>query len=368
MGEDLGRYWLALSRVPGIGAAYFNRLLEHYECPRTIWEASNEELLHTPGIDKTACENLLLFRDKTDIDKGWAAFLESDIKIATKGDNCYPQLLKTIYNPPPVLYYRGSIDGLNNPAIAIVGSRRCSAYGKHVAEQFAKELAGAGFTVISGLARGIDASAHRGALQAGRTWAVLGCGVDIVYPPENKNLLQQIVQDGAVLSEYPPGTPPHAVHFPARNRLISGLATGVIVVEAAEKSGALITVDFALEQGRDVYAVPGCITNPFSQGCHKLIQQGAKLVASIEDILEDYGLTLEKKHTNDNKVTEMSLEEQTLMGYLGVSPIGIDQIVQKSGWEVSRIACIMLGLEIKGLIENMPGKRFKIADVKGLRR
>jgi DNA processing protein len=180
--------------------------------------------------------------------------------------------------------------------------------------------------------------------------------------------LQEIVQSGAVLSEYPPGTPPHAAHFPARNRLISGLATGVIVVEAAEKSGALITVDFALEQGRDIYAVPGCITNSFSQGCHKLIQQGAKLVASLQDILEDYGMTVEKKHTNDNKVTEMTLEEQTLMGYLGINPVGIDHIVQKSGWEVSRIVSIMLGLEIKGLIESMPGKRFKIADVKGLRR
>lgn len=367
--EEQNKYWLALSRVPGIGSANCRLLLKFLRNPQAVWEASAQSLLHIPGLDKRARENLLSYRAKADIEGDWQSFVASDMKMIAIDDPAYPQPLLNIYNPPPVLFFYGRLQTFNaTKVIAIVGSRRCSAYGRQVAGQLAGDLAAAGFTVVSGMARGIDTAAHKGALQKGYTAAVLGCGADVIYPPENNKLYQEIIDKGAILSEFPPGTPPRATHFPARNRLISGLSNAVLVVEAAEKSGALITVDAALEQGRDVYAVPGCITNNYSKGCHKLIQQGAKLVASIADILEDYGISGQKVPIIENIAIQLTLDEERVLSYMGVEPEGFDMLMRQTGLDSNLLLSMLTGLEIQGLIESIPGKRYKLTDVKGLRR
>lgn len=367
--EEKDKYWLALKGVPGIGTANYLRLLSYFQHPQAVWEAPAHAFGHLPDVDKQMLANLLTYRDKTDMEAEWQRFLATGMKMVTLDHPAYPQYLAHIYNPPPVLFYYGGLQVPKGPAIAIVGSRRCSAYGRHVAGQLAGELAEAGFTVISGMARGIDTAAHEGALHGGGyTFAVLGSGADVIYPPENKKLYQDIIKRGAVISEFLPGMPPLAANFPARNRLISGLSDAVLVIEAAEKSGALITVDAALEQGRDVYAVPGCITNNFSIGCHKLIQQGAKLVASVKDILEDYGISVQDAHKNDNAVIPLTLDEQTVLPLLGVVPLTLEKLVMGTDWHPSRLLSVLTSLEIKGCIECMPGKRYKLTDVKGLRR
>jgi DNA processing protein len=366
--DENAKYTLALSQAPGIGAAKLTRLVEYFKTTYAVWHASTNEIAQVCGLDKAVVGKFMQYRQNTDIDKEYVRFLKSEVDMVTIDNSLYPASLRHIHNPPPVLFFRGLLVQPEPQAIAIVGSRRCTAYGRHVAEQLARDLTEAGFTVVSGLARGIDTAAHKGALQWGRTIAVLGSGVDVIYPPENKKLFSEITLVGLIVSEYPPGTPPIAAHFPARNRLISGLTCGVVVVEAAEKSGALITVDFALEQGRDVYAVPGCITNPSSVGTNKLIQQGAKLVVSVEDILEEYGRSFAKRPQNEHAVTEMSLEEQVILGHVDITPTGIDQLIHKSGWEAGRIHSILLDLEIKRLIESLPGKRYKLTDAEGLWR
>lgn len=366
--EEQYKYWLALSKVPGIGNANYHRLLQFFDNPQSVWKAPADFFCHTPGFDKSVWDSLLSCRAKVDIEGDWQKFLDSGMQMITLDHPDYPKQLTNIYNPPPVLFFYGKLQEMTGNVVAVVGARRCSAYGKHVAEQLARELADAGFTVVSGMARGIDTAAHKGALQTGYTVAVLGSGADVIYPPENNKLYQEITHKGVVISEFPPGTPPRAGNFPARNRVISGLSNAVLVIEAAEKSGALITVDYALEQGRDVYAVPGCITNTYSKGCHKLIQQGAKLVASVTDILEDFGISALYTHKNDNIVMEMTLDEQMVLAYMGVTPESFEKLIQQTGFDSSRILRVLTGLEIKGLIESIPGKRYKLTDVKGLRR
>jgi DNA processing protein len=366
--EEQYKYWLALSRVPGIGSVNYRLLLKFFPNPRAVWQASAHSLGGIPGLDNTARENLLACRAKADVEEDWRSFLALGMKMIVFTHPAYPRRLLNIYNPPPILFYYGQLSALSEKVIAIVGARRCSAYGRHVAEQMAGDLTAAGFTVVSGMARGIDTAAHKGALQKGCTIAVLGSGADVIYPPENKKLYQEIIHDGAVISEFPPGTPPRAANFPARNRLISGLANAVLVVEAAEKSGALITVDAALEQGRDVYAVPGCITNNYSKGCHKLIQQGAKLVTSVMDILEDYGILEQSTPVTESIVTQLTLDEQTVLSSMSVTPEGFERLMRQTGWDLSRLLSALTGLEIQGLIESVPGKRYKLTDVKGLRR
>jgi len=366
--DENAKYTLALSKAPGIGAAKLTRLMEYFKTTYAVWNASTDMVAQICGLDNAVVGRFMQYRESIDIDKEYARFLQSEVNMVTIDDKLYPASLRHIAKPPPILFFRGILEQSEPQAIAIVGSRRCTAYGRHVAEQLAAELAESGFTIVSGLARGIDTAAHKGALKWGRTIAVLGSGVDIVYPPENKALFREITNAGLLISEYPPGTPPIAAHFPARNRLISGLACGVVVVEAAEKSGALLTVDFALEQGRDVFAVPGCITNSSSAGTNRLIQQGAKLVVSVEDILEEYGGSSNKRCKNEHTVIEMSLEQQVIMGHIEIIPTGIDQLIQKSGWEAGQIHSILLDLEIKGLIECLPGKRFKLTDAEGLWR
>ena len=343
----------ALLRVNGIGSAAAGKL-------RAVF-GSARAALHAPA-DALAQHGLppKLVRDVQKAQKGAEAYeaqiLETcergSIRMTALGDDDYPPVLAEIFSPPALLYYRGTLIP-DAQCLAMVGSRRFSRYGEGVAKSFAETFARAGFTVVSGAARGIDSAAHRGALRTGCTVAVLGCGVDIAYPAENRRLLADIVASGgAILSEYAPGTPPLPAFFPARNRIISGLSKGVIVVEAAERSGSLITAQLALDEGRDVFAVPGSIYSPTSQGCHRLIQQGAKLVTSVRDVLEEYGREPMPRAPRKRKDADLSGEERALYQVLSYEhPLSIDEIIAslKDG-DPARLSFLLLGLELKGLV------------------
>jgi DNA processing protein len=282
-------------------------------------------------------------------------------------DEKYPQILKEIADAPLVLYIKGSPECLVSPAVAIVGSRRASLYGMGMAQVFAAKLAESGLTVVSGMARGIDTAAHQGAIKAGGvTIAVLGCGLNYVYPPENDLLAKSIFKTGAVISEFPMETPPASFNFPRRNRIISGLSRGVLVVEAALKSGALITSDFALEQGREVFALPGKIGDSSSQGTNKLIQQGAKLTTSVEDILTELAAGLQMYRVKNEPAAEeaiidenLSSEEKMLCETLSDVPLHIDELSDKTGMNIAQAAMVLFKLELKKLVRQLPGQKYQ---------
>jgi DNA processing protein len=285
--------------------------------------------------------------------------MEADLTIreVAVGDPAYPAALRAIPDPPSPLYVRGALRAEDATAVAIVGSRRASAYGLAVAEWLGRELASCGVTVVSGLARGIDAAAHRGALAAGgRTIAVLGCGVDVVYPPEHRGLLAQIIEAGAVVSEFPPGTPPLRHQFPRRNRLISGLTLGVVVVEGREDSGALITADWALAQGREVFAVPGGIFAETSVLPHRLLQQGARLVTGVEDILEELRLPVPPSRAAAPALLDE--REAAVFAQLTFDPLHIDVLTRRCGLPVAEVGRALVGLELRGLVRALPGQRY----------
>ena len=290
---------------------------------------------------------------------------KNKIRALRLTDEGYPTNLKYIYDPPPTLYIKGNIIPQDNIAIAIVGSRQASYYGLKNAQELAFELALKNITIISGLARGVDSAAHRGALKAkGRTIAVLGSGLNMIYPVENKGLAEEISQNGAVISEFSQDTPPHRQNFPRRNRIISGLSLGVLVVEAAKRSGALITVGFALEQGREVFALPGKIDSFTSQGTHDLIKQGAKLVESTEDIIEELE-PLRSSQTNQTRSESktkiepnLPQEQKQVYSCLSCEPLHIDELAQKANLSYGRLLTCLLKLEYKKLVKELPGKAF----------
>ena len=348
-------YLAALQMVAGIGRAHLTSLVSFFGSAQQAWQASKRDLFLCRCLDDVLYNKLLIHQENTDIYKLASEWEKSDIHICSVNDPEYPKLLLQTFNPPYVFYYRGTLPTTEN-CVAIVGARRASAYGKNVATMLAAELAEANIWVVSGAARGIDTAAHQGALTKGYTIAVLGCGVDVAYPPENRKLLAHIAECGAVVSEYPPKTVAHPGQFPARNRIINGLSRGVIVVEAAEKSGALITADFALEEGRDVFAVPGSIFSQSSKGTHKLIKQGAKLVESSIDILEEYRLQLGK---NEPMKLELSVEEELVYKTLSYeSPVGIEDIIINTKLQTTIVPYILLQLQLRGLAIEQSGKRY----------
>jgi len=348
-------YLAGLLSIPNLGPAKARVLLKCFGSAQKVWTADYQDLKEA-GLDAVTCNNLLLHREKLDLNKLSNRWTELGIKLCSYNEPDYPILLRHIANPPLLLYYRGELYN-SDKNIAIVGSRRASSYGKNVAQMLGSELAAAGFTVVSGAARGIDTAAHLGALTQGRTIAVLGSGVDVVYPPENAKLLNQIAAQGAVISEYPPGTAPHARHFPARNRIISGMSRGVVIVEAAEKSGALITADFALEQGRDVFAVPGSVFSPLSKGTHNLIKQGAKLVEKVSDILEEYGVN----PPVTAKCQDKKLSADAVKIYQALScehPSSLEEIVGKTQLPLATVTYLLLELELLGLVNQIGRQRY----------
>jgi len=362
MEEKQLKYWLAWNKISDLGAKRFYKLIEYFGDAEEAWKAKRDEVIKLLNLSSTIAERIFQERDNMELNEELELLDRYKTKVLTIKDTHYPERLKEISFPPPLLYYRGSITPEDRYSISIVGSRKATYYGKMVAENLSKDLSSFGLTIVSGMARGIDTAAHRGALSVnGRTLAILGCGVDQIYPPENRKLAEEITSSGAILTEFPFFTKPERQNFPRRNRIISGLSLGVVVVEADEKSGALITADFALEQGREVFAVPGNITSSLSRGTHNLIKQGAKLINNYTDILEELPLQInqkikeEKKKINQSSLTE---EERIILQVISQEPIHIDQIISSSHLSASKVSEILLQLELKDLIKEIVGKKF----------
>ncbi|MCB8815611.1 DNA-processing protein DprA [Desulfosporosinus shakirovi] len=362
----------AFRAINGVGSQRLRHLIACFGSAVKAWEASASKYLQLPNQEKWIKE-VLKARLSIDPQRIGETLLKQGILIITPNEPDYPCLLAELADAPPLLYYRGHLRG-NMEGLAIVGSRKATAYGKAVAKMLARDAASKGMVVASGLARGIDTAAHQGTLEAeGITWAFLGCGLDQIYPQENKRLAEEILKKGALISEFAPGSPPIAAHFPARNRLISGCSRGVVVVEAAERSGALITVDFALEQGREVFAVPGPIFSEVSRGSHHLIRQGAKIVEGIEDICNELPawsnyagqITLFKgalpQGVESSDAGESASEHETILRQLSDVPLHIDQITMNSPLTVSAISLALLELQLAGKVTQLPGQHYVLA-------
>lgn len=354
---------LGLNLIGGIGSIRLKKLLEYFGQPENIFQASQEKLIAVSGIGENLAAKIRSL-DLKDVERELILAKKYNLKILTPEDKEYPVNLKYIFDPPILLYVKGEIRKEDALSLAIIGSRRASFYGLSCAEKFSAELASRGFTIVSGMARGVDSSAHRAALrQGGRTIAVMGSGFGHIYPQENRRLAEDIAQSGAVISEFPIDALPLRQNFPQRNRVISGLSLGVLVVEAARNSGALITADFALEQGREVFALPGKVDSDNSFGTNSLIKQGAKLVADADDILEEFNLTngLEQRPQQcqvKNLTSFLDADEVFLYDLISVTPLPIDDLVEKSGMHISRISSLLFHLETKKMIRQLPGKQF----------
>jgi len=358
--EDL-KYWLGFSLVRGIGPVRLRALLNHFGDLKMAWEAEAGELSRA-GLDRRSIENLLATRRRVCLDDEMEKVRRAGIRLITWEDDDYPYNLRHIENPPFLLYVKGELKPQDEWAVAVVGTRRATVYGKEATRFLVSELARSHITIVSGLARGIDAVAHQAALDAGgRTIAVLGSGLDIIYPPEHKKLARAIVKNGALLSEYPLGTKPEGSNFPPRNRIISGLAKGVLVVEAGETSGALITADFAAEQGRDVFAVPGSIFYKSCRGTNKLIQQGAKLVLSAEDILEELNISMVEEREEVKEAVPMTETEALLLQHLSTEPVHIDELGRATGLPISIVSSTLALMELKGLVRQVGGMNYIVA-------
>jgi len=370
--DDLA-YWIALSNVPGLGNYKNKLLLESFKTPQNIFEALPEDLKSLKGIGNTIVNSLktekkvLLEKAVEEVEKAF----KKGFSIIAFNDRAYPSQLKEIADPPLVLYSKGKFVPEDRFSIAVVGTRSPDSYGKKVAFQITSQLAGFKFTIISGLARGIDTIAHRAAINSGgRTVAVLGCGLDIAYPPENMDLIEEIASCGVVISEFPPGTEPAARNFPGRNRIISGLSRGVLVVQAREKSGTLHTVNSALEQGREVFAIPGPIDKELSRGTNSLIKEGAKLVENVMDIIEELGpvnannatqgiMEFDYREEPSHNEAELSKEEKTILSIISQKEeIYIDDIIRECNLPAGNVSSMLSILEIKGLIKRKRGYFF----------
>jgi len=352
---------LRLSVIPGIGSKKIRTLIARFKTPAGVFKASYRELLQIEGVSKLLATNIKKNHNDKYVSTQLDLLKKDQARIISYWDDEYPVLLKKIDDPPVLLFVKGELRQNDKKCIAIVGTRNSSTYGKLVTERFARELALKDFTIVSGLARGIDTIAHKTVLSVGgNTIAVLGSSVDIIYPEENLKLSQAITGQGAVISEFPMGTKPEAVYFPRRNRIIAGICLATLVIEAGKKSGALITADRALEQGRDVFAVPGNINNPKSYGCNDLIQQGAKLVRSVDDILEEFSFATEKTKSIEERLSHIPLskDEEKIFRLLSNEPIHIDQISEQSGLPTAQVLGVLLSLELKNLVKQIVGKNF----------
>ncbi|HET58723.1 MAG TPA: DNA-protecting protein DprA [Deltaproteobacteria bacterium] len=380
--EDL-KYLLALTLIDDIGPVTVNGLVDAFGSASEAMSASPSGLAAVRGVSAAIAGRITTFRDWVRVDDELERAAKLGITLVTAGEDSYPPLLRHIYDYPPLLYVRGELKP-DDICVALVGSRRATAQGRYTCERISRELVLRGITVVSGMARGIDSSAHRGALAArGRTLAVMGSGLDVIYPPENRDLYEKIAEQGAVVSEYPFGSEPLAHHFPRRNRIISGMSYGVVVIEATEKSGSLITANLALEQGRCVFALPGGIETQTSRGTNTLIRNGATLVQDVEDILceiepqvdverpseapsgPDYDTT---ESTAANGKTGKSADEEPgdvereLLRLIGDRPVHLDDLIARCDVDINRILGMLLSLELKGMVRQMPGKYFVIKE------
>lgn len=378
-------YWLQLSLIPEIGSRRGKSLLERFKTPKAILDASLDDIAEVENIGRETAKKIIESRKRIDVDRQIELVEKNDVNIIPLNSEFYPVSLKSIFDPPLVLFVQGEILPQDYFSIGIVGTRMASFYGRTMAEKLSRELVEKGFTIVSGGARGIDTFSHQAALRVkGRTIAVLGCGLDITYPPENKKLFENIVEYGALVSEFPLGTPPNKQNFPMRNRIISGLSLGVLVIEAPIKSGALITVTHATEQGREVFSVPGKADSFVSKGTNQLLREGAKLVENADDIIEELELVLKDKikefrcghsrplqdtglqfdpddHRGNNSSIpiQMSDDEARIYNLFSGSPLDFDEIIDGSKLPVSAVSAILTRLQLKRLVKELPGKMFE---------
>ena len=371
--NDEQRDWLTLAMVPGVGSTHFIRLLARFRSPAAVLHASHGALKEVVG--KALAEKIVGYADVVDIDTQERLMGEYEARMLTMNDTLYPARLGEIYDPPLVLFHRGELFETDETSVAIVGTRRATPYGLRMAEKLGRELAANGITVVSGMASGVDTAAHRGALEAGgRTVAILGCGVDVVYPKQNAELMHEIIQNGAAVSQFAMGVQPSKGHFPSRNRIMSGMTLGTVVVQAPARSGALITANIAAEQGREVFAVPGEVGVNASQGPHALIREGAKLVETVEDILVELNIPAELPQETTPPSEEvdaptvssppprparnLSSPEQEVLSVLASNGSFVDEIAAASRLPVSEALSTLTVLELKGLVRQFSGKRF----------
>ncbi len=353
-------YWVAFNFVKGIGSVRLSRLLQAFDGDiKAAWEAPYEKLI-AARLHPRLVERFLKIRSHLDLERIWENIERKSIQVITWEDENYPSILRQIDQPPPVLFLKGEYLPEDELAVAVVGTRRVSAYGRQVAEELAAFLARNQVTVVSGLARGTDAVAHQAALRAGgRTLAVLGCGVDLVYPPEHAKLAEEITTSGALISDYPPGTPPESSNFPPRNRIISGLALATVVIEAGDTSGALITASFAADQGREVLAVPGNIHSPNSKGVNRLIQNGARPLLNPSDVLEALNIQQVNTRRIARKVLPSDETEAKLLQVMGEDNLTADEISFLSGLPIDKVSACLIMMELKGLVRNNGGTNYR---------
>jgi len=358
--EEL-KYWVGFSLIPGIGRVKFRQLESYFTSLENAWKAKPSELQQS-GLDEGAIRAITSWRPKVSLEAEMEKLDRYGVKVLTCHDPGYPARLKEIYDYPPLLYLRGSLIPEDEWCLAVVGTRRATVYGRQVTEEIVADLARSKITIVSGLAKGIDSVAHHSALEAGgRSIAVFACGLDIAYPSENAELARRIMQQGALISEYPLGTRPRADNFPRRNRIMSGLSLGVLVVEAGETSGAIITAHLAVEQNREVFAIPGSVLSPASRGTNRLIQEGAKLVRDYTDILEELNLTAVAQQIEMKEIIPPTDTESLLLKQLSAQPTHIDEVCRSSGLPISTVSSTLAMMELKGLVEQVGAMNYALA-------
>jgi DNA processing protein len=347
------KYWVALNRITGLGRVRYSLLESHFPTMEEAWSASVADLKGA-GLDSKLASRLVSERTEVDPDAEMEALGRNNVTALTWHDPAYPTRLREIYDLPPVLYIRGQLTAAEEWCLALVGTRRPTPYGRQVAEELSYRLAQNGICVVSGLARGIDSIAHRAALDSGgRTVAVLACGLDIVYPPEHSKLALEIAERGALVSDYPLGKQPRGDFFPRRNRIMSGLSMGVLVIEGDMKSGAIITARLALEQDREVFAVPGSVFSVQSRGTNSLIQEGAKLVQKVEDVLEELNLTMVPHQMEMKESMPATDTEAALLRHITRDPVHVDEVCRDSGLPIATVSSVLAMLELKGMVRQM---------------
>jgi DNA processing protein len=360
LNEDI-KYWVGFNSIPGIGRVRLTQLENYFGSLENAWKASPGELKQA-GLDSVARRAINQWRPNVSPEDEMEKLERYGVKVLTCHDPSYPSRLREIYDYPPVLYVRGSILPEDEWCLSVVGTRRATVYGRQVTEEIVADLARSKITIVSGLAKGIDTIAHQSALSAGgRSIAVFASGLDIVYPGENAKLARRIIEQGALISEYPLGTRPRAENFPRRNRILSGLSLGVLVVEAGEASGALITAHMALEQNRDVFAIPGSILSPASRGTNHLIQEGAKLVRDYTDILEELNLMSVARQMEMREILPESETESVLLRQLSAEPIHIDEVCRSSGLPAATVSSTLAMMELKGLVKQVGTMNYVLA-------
>ena len=362
------KYWVGFNIVPGIGPARLKRLIDYFGDAEKAWRSAPMDLARS-GLDRKSLQALLAARDKLDLDAEMSRIKSFGARVVTLADESYPRLLREIGLPPPVLYFKGTLTPADDYAVAVVGTRHVKTYGREVTRYLSGELARNKITVVSGLALGIDAVAHQAAMEAGgRTIAVLGSGLDVIYPSENTALSRSIVGSGALVTEYPLGTKPDRGNFPARNRIISGLSLGTLVTQAGEKSGALITAYHALEQGREVFAVPGSMLDTGCSGTNQLIQRGeAKLVLKAADVMEELNLSMVSTPAQERVIVPGDATERELLKQLSDEPVHVDEIARAAALPISQVTGALTLMELKGLVRQSGGMNYVLAHEAGVR-